>query len=367
MNGKERLMNIFQGKPADRVSWTTICDDITRSIMSPEYKDIPLNEFYQKIGCDILQFGLYGLPEDARPVEYEIVNGVNESHSETSDGTYVRTRTFNGKSLSEKHKNGHPLKYPVETAEELKVYLEMLESYRIEPQEAGYKERCLRCEAVIGENGIYTPTFQPSPVQQLIEYDCGVEAFYNLLYDETELMERVIDALFTIRRREYETVAKKSPFLAAIAVENTSTAMISPEVYRKYSLNHMSEFVDIMHNHDKKAILHMCGHIYHLLPELKETGLDGIHALTTPEIGDCSFEAALDALGDDLIIIGLLDSGVFQSPYTTEEDIRDCVKKTLTPRLKESNFILAPVADGLPTDEWRFLAVKDAMEEYGKK
>ena len=367
MTGKQRLTNVLQGKPVDRVAWTTICDGNTRSIMAAEDRDIPLHDFYRKIGCDIIQFGFYGMPDDAKPVAYEIVNDVKITHSESADGIFTRTRNFNGRALTEVHKKGYMIKHLVETREDLELYLDILQSTRVEPREDGLEERCKRCEAVIGNDGIYTPTFQPSPVQHLIEFDCGLEAFYSLLYDETELMERVIDAMFAIRKREYEITAEKTPFLATIAVENTSTTLVSPDIYRKYSMNHMCEFSDIMHRHGKKAIIHMCGLINHLLPDIKETGLDGIHALTTPDFGDCTFDAALDVLGDDLIIIGTLDGEIFQGPNATEEDIRECVKKTLTPRIKESNFVLWPVTDGLPTDVWRLNAVRDAVEEYGQK
>lgn len=364
MDGRQRMINIMQGKPTDRVSWTTISDDITRADMPEEYKNIPILDFYRKIGCDILQFGPYGLPENAAPQEpFEIASGVSESYKVLEDGAFVHLRSFQGSSLSSVSKTGHPFRHPVSTARELKLLLEMTESYSVTPRDAGYLESCARCDGAIGGDGIYVPTFSPSPVQQLIEYECGVEGFYNLLADEPELMERVIDALFAVTLRKYEIMAEKSPFIAAIPVENTSTALISPKLYRKYSLPHMRAFSDVMHKYGKKAIIHMCGHVYHLLDSLKETDLDGIHALTTPPIGDCPFEAALDALGDDLIIIGGLDGTVFHSPYANAEDIRDCINKTLTPRIRNSNFILGIGTDGLRTDLWRISAVRDALED----
>ena len=214
---------------------------------------------------------------------------------------------------------------------------------------------------------MFAQTLFPSPVQMLIENECGSENFYYLLQDEPELMGRLIDAMYAKRRIEYEITAQKSPFQLAIPVENTSTTLISPDIYRKYSMPHITEYASIMHRNGKKAIIHMCGLLKNLLPSLKETGIDGIHALTEPTVGDCRFEEALDALGDDLIIIGVLSPTVFQGPSATEAQIRLCVKNTLTDRIRRSRFILWPAIDGLPTPVWRLKAVRDAVEAYGNK
>ena len=367
MNGKQRITNIIQGKPVDRIPWTTLSDDITRTDMDDGYKNIPILDFYRKIGADILQFGNYGLPDSLHVSEpFKVVSdSVTSKWEHFQDGSVVHSRSFGGKSLKAAYKKSHPIKYPVETAEDMALLLEMTESYRVLPlgDYADYANRCSRCEAAIGQDGIYIPTLPPSPVQQLIEYECGLENFYYMLAEKTELTERVIDAMFAVNKRQYEITAEKSPFMAVIPVENTSTTLTSPKIYQKYSMPHIRAFSDIMHERGKKAIIHMCGHLHHLLGELKETGLDGIHALTPPTVGDCPFDTALDVLGEDLIIIGVLDSAIFHDPRANEESIRNCVMETITPRIRKSNFMLAIGTDGLKTDLWRLAAVREAMEK----
>ncbi|MCL2519019.1 MAG: hypothetical protein FWF15_10695 [Oscillospiraceae bacterium] len=364
MTGRERMTNILNGKPTDRVSWTTISDGITRANMPDDYKNIPILDFYRKIGCDIFQFGPYGLPSEIGWLEpYRIESDITDSYESLPDGSYSHIRSLGKDSITSSSKSGHPTKYPIVTVRDLELYYEMVRTWRIFVSDDGFLERCARCEEAIGQDGIYTPTFSPSPVQQLIEIECGLENFYHLLADEPQLMERTIDAMFEICRQKYEIMAEKAPFEAFIPVENTSTRLISPTLYRKYSLPHIREFCSIMHRHGKKAIIHMCGHLYNLLHEFKETGMDGIHAVTPPPLGDCPFDSAFDVLGEDLIIIGVLDG--FQSPNATAEDIRNCVFETITPRIRSSNFILAIGTDGLQTDLWRIEVVRDAVEEMG--
>lgn len=93
-------------------------------------------------------------------------------------------------------------------------------------------------------------------------------------------------------RQEYEIVARRTPAEAVILVENTSSNLTSPAVYRKYSLPQVRDFVAATQRHGKKAILHMCGRLKDLLPEIRETGLDGIHGLTPPPFGDTTFQEA---------------------------------------------------------------------------
>lgn len=64
MTGRERLERMIDNLPTDRVPLATLVDNITRSQMAPEWRDIPILEFYRKLGYDHLQFGNYGLPQE---------------------------------------------------------------------------------------------------------------------------------------------------------------------------------------------------------------------------------------------------------------------------------------------------------------
>lgn len=364
MTGRERIERTLSGLKTDRVPWTTIADDRSRQGMSDEYAECSFLDFYRKIGCDILMFGKYGMPPEAQPLEpFEYLLPSSETNRE-EDGVWVSERSLGKRTLTARQKAGHPIKYPVETAEDTRLLLDIWEGTEVRVAQ-NYAESSARADRWIGDDGVFAQTLLPSPIQMLIENECGSENFYYLLQDEPELMERLIGAMYAKRRIEYQITAEKSPFPLAIPVENTSTTLISPNIYRKYSMPHIAEYASIMHKNGKKAIIHMCGLLKNLLPSLKETGIDGIHALTEPTVGDCRFEEALDALGDDLIIIGVLSPAVFQGGYTTEEQIRLCVKKTLTDRIRNSHFILWPAIDGLPTPVWKLKAVRDAVEAYG--
>lgn len=369
MTGRERILARLQGKPVDCIPFQTLVDDITRSVMSPAYRELPVLDFYRAMDIDLVSFGGYGFPPELREIRpYTIDCGYETETSRDNDVT-LSIRKIGRKQLTMRMQNAHPIQYPVETAEDLDILIELWESTAVRPpDEARLRESLNQYEtidAAIGDLGIYVPIVDQSAVQHLIEYECGLENFYYLLADDPEKMERAIAAIQAVRRAEYEYLAQYAPYDVIIPVENTSSLLTSPAIYRQYSLEHIREFSDIMHARGKQSVIHMCGSLLALLPELKETKLDGIHALTPPPIGTCPYDAAFDVLGDDLIVITGI-GGAVHGMSITPEDIRALVQKHLTPRVLNARFITGIGCDGLATPEWKIRAAVEATREFGR-
>lgn len=169
----------------------------------------------------------------------------------------------------------------------------------------------------------------------------------------------------TIHERElvaFEHLAA-GPWDSITLIENTSTYYISPDVYKKYNMPHQRDFVRIVQSVGKPAILHMCGHVFNILDIIKETSCDGLHAITPSPTGDTPWEAALDVLGEDLIVIGCLDPSIFVTGSIS--NIGPALDRLITPRIREANFVLAPFADGISVPLERFEAVKHWIEASG--
>jgi hypothetical protein len=359
MTGKSRIKSLLKGEKTDRLSWTTRACDITRQNMGRELREMSVIDFYRTIGCDIFQQGNFALKNEERfeyPFTLQFADVKTRTENPEPGLMKTITRTKKGELVSI-WKNGHPVKYPVETKDDFFMLLDLWSGADVTETELCPEN--YHVIDMIGDSGILIPDLPPSPIQHLIEYDLGLENFCYFMQDYPEEMDRIISEMHRCNLKEYEFSARDFPVVAVMAGENTSTTLISPELYKKYSMNHMRDFCDAMHKHGKLAIIHMCGHIRGLLPYIKETGLDGIDALTQPSVGNCPFEDALDVIGDDLIIIGTMDSTVFQGPTATREDIQRELDRMYTPRIRESRFLLWPVSDGLPTDLWRFEAIRD--------
>ena len=357
MNGRERLKAVLHKQPTDRLSWTTLVDNATLSQIPEELQGKAGIDFYRYLGCDILMLNGWNTPHRFRSPER--VWGENVETVERREGNRVirETRTPKG-TLTAVFERGHPVQYPVDSLEALCIYRDMWENATfVEHDDSGV---LADIETLIGQDGVVTRFWGTTPIPQLLELDMGVKGFYYLLYDHPGEVQALIRTMHERERVAFRQVAR-GPWESVTLVENTSTYYISPQIYAEYNMPHQREFVEIMQENGKVAILHMCGHVRFILDLIKETGCDGIHALTPPPTGDTPWEDALDVIGEDLIIFGVLDPSIFISGPV--DGIGPALDQLITPRLREANFCLMPAADGITVDHERFLAIKRWTEE----
>lgn len=357
MTGRERINAIINKQPTDKLSWTTIVDGATLNALPDDMKGMSGIDFYRYVGCDIFLLNCWGMNMDFSSPQLVWAEDIKTNYRHEDNKAIHELKSAKG-TLTTIYRNGHPLKYPVGSLDEINIYREIWENAQFIAHDDNqvYKD----INTIIGDDGIATRFWGPSTIPRLLEYDMGVMNFYYLLNDCPDEMEALINTIHEKELKAFEILAQ-SPCDVIILCENTSTFYISPEVYRKYNGQHVRDFVDIIHKNGKTAIIHMCGHVNNILHEIKETGLDGIHALTPPPTGDTLFEHALDILGEDIIIIGVLDPTIFiLDPI---EKIPYALDALYTPRLRQSNFILCPGADGITVPLERFQAVSNWMNQ----
>ena len=367
MNGQERLQAIHNKKPHDRAPLTTLVDGITRQGMSRELQEMSTLDFYKHLNYDIYQFGNYGLREnEAVKYPYKITRkNVQYKHEVDENGYYTHIRETPHGVLKSRSYRGHPTKYPVETIEDLAVLKQIWTDTEYTADFDGCGESYERLNDLLDGWGVYVPAVGPSAVQMLLEEDIGTKNFYYMLQDYPAEMYELIETIHDRRCQEYRLIAKHMPYDCCVTVENTSTTYISPSIYRQISQKHMKDFVDIMHGEGKIALLHMCGLVKHLLYDFIPTGLDGIHALTEPPIGDTFITDALDVLGEDLIVVTCLDSTKISNPDYTQDKFITHMEEFVTDRLKKANVIFGLPADGLETPLDRFILAEDWFNKNG--
>ena len=361
MTGRERLIAILNRQPVDRLAWTTLVDGHTLNNLPAEMQGMSGIDFYRYIGCDIFLLNNWGVqPGFSSPV-FAWSKEVTVSSRQDDGKTIQELQTPEG-TLTAIYRGGHPIKYPVTSLKEVNLYRQMWENAQFMARDDS--QAYDRINEIIAEDGITTRFWGPSTIPRLLENDMGTENFYYLLSDHPREMEVMINTIHERELKAFE-ILTQGPCDVIILCENTSTFYISPEIYHKYNGPHVRDFVDIVHAAGKTAIIHMCGHVKNILDQIKNTGLDGIHGLTPAPTGDTPWELALDVLGEDQIIIGVLDPTIFL--LGPVEEIASALDALYTPRLRRANFILWPAADGIPVPVERFQAVADWMNLNGEK
>ena len=104
--------------------------------------------------------------------------------------------------------------------------------------------------------------------------------------------------------KKIEMISEYNPGEFIYLLENTSTTLVSPEQYRKYNLKHICEYRDIIDGTDNYYILHMCGLLKNLLPDLNKTNAVAFEAFTSYPVGDTDLIDGRNTCPDKCLIGG---------------------------------------------------------------
>lgn len=360
MTGRERLTAVMNKRPKDRIAWTTLVDNATLDLVPEELRGDGGLDFYKHLGCDIFLLNGWNTPHAFRSPQLRWPDGVEVTQDRSGENTRTTYWRTPWGDLTAINRGSHPVKYPVDSLAAVRTYREMWEGASFDAHDDSATLATL--DALVGDDGVVTRFWGPSTIPRLLENDMGTENFYYLLTDHPDEVLSLIQAIHDCETGAFR-ILSDGPWSSVTLVENTSTYYISPEIYRKHNMPHQRDFVDIVKSSGKTAILHMCGHVHGVLDLIKETRCDGIHALTPPPTGDTPWEDALDVLGEDLIIFGCLDPSIFITQPV--DQIPAALDALITSRLREANFVLGPMADGIPVDPARFYTVGEWMRANG--
>jgi uroporphyrinogen decarboxylase len=108
---------------------------------------------------------------------------------------------------------------------------------------------------------------------------------------------------------------------------------LSPELFRRFVLPSFKRLVAVGKKHGKKVMLHSCGSIYRVIPDLIEAGVDVIHPI---QAGACGMAAVdLAHYKNDLAFVGGIDAQTFfvnATPAQIKDEVRR-VRSILGPNL----------------------------------
>jgi len=182
--------------------------------------------------------------------------------------------------------------YHLKSPEDYKIIRSYFEAQRFEA-DYGYVNREL--DRVRDKGVLILGGGPPSPLYALIQSYAGIERFSFDLLDAPAEVERTMSVMRETACRWYAEAAK-TKCDAIRCTEDLDTKLISPEMFRQYAAPALREYTRICHEHGKLFVLHMCGHIRELLPDIRETGTDVLHCLTPPPTGNTPISFAKEAL-----------------------------------------------------------------------
>lgn len=326
----------------------------------PRYEGMDLPAIFRDLDCSDR---LYGYTDCLKEVEdprlhhryNDLGDGRTEHIIETPAGKQVeivRKSSNNWLTLHDKRE--------VTTEEELKVVVWREEHTTWEWDSTKYDELVEK----VGDLGAPCIILPRMNVQDLYIERMGSENGIYALYDWPETVE----AFFTAREESHHRmidVVNASPVKIINFGENVHSSTLPPDLYRKYQLPACQRRCEKLHAAGKFVYSHWDGDCGPLLPLVRETGLDGIEAITPIPQGDVTLEQAKEALGDEMFLLDGIPALYFDETYSVETLV-ECTRKVID--LFAPKLVLG-ISDEISStgDIERVRVVGEIVDEYNEK
>ncbi len=325
------------------------------------YAGLEMPAIYRLLGCSDRLYNWYNpcfrrREDPAVKVEQEALNETDTRitiHTPAGDQVAVHRRTPN----SWHHLT---LKREVESEAELKVATWREEHATWEWDQQAFD----RAQREVGDLGAPTMFMPRMNVQSLYIEKMGVEGGVFALYDWPDTTEAFFAALEACHDRLIEVI-NHSPVQIINFGENVHSGTLSLPLFLKYHLPACQRRCERLHAAGKFVYSHWDGDCKPLLPYARETGLDGIEAITPWPQGDVSIEEIKAGLGDEMFLLDGIPAVYFDGtfPVSTLEACTRQLIELFAPKL------VLGISDEISStgDIERVRIVAEIVEQYNAR
>jgi len=336
MNLAQLHTDVIRGKAGGKIIWQPrigcwLQDKRFAGEKLPEpYEGLTMPGIYRELGCSarIYEYNSCFKKKDDSKVRYysrDLSEVLTEHVIETPAGTVTAVNEKRPSSWFYVQK-----KRWVKTAEDLKVFAWMEERSAWEFDREEFQKQ----KAEWGDLGAPTIFMPRVNVQNLYIDLMGVENAVFALYDFPETVEYYFRILEESHERLIELI-NASPIEIVNFGDNVHASTLSVPLFLKYVLPSYQRRNELLHKAGKFTHAHWDGDTKPLLPFAKDTGLDGIEAITPKPQGDVTIEEMKEGLGNDMFLIDGIAAILFNDmfPIETLEDQAKKIIEYFVPKL----------------------------------
>lgn len=324
------------------------------------YAGMNLYEIYRSLGCSAR---LYEYNACFKRIEHPAVIETRRALNETDEEITIHTPVGHQVAVRRKTPNSWyyiTLKWEVETEAELKVATWREENTTWEWDAARYAQ----LQQEVGDLGAPTMYMPRMNVQSLYIEKMGVEKGIYALTDWPDAAAAYFRALETSHDRLMDVI-NASPIEIINFGENVHAGTLSPRLFRQYHLPACQRRCEKLHRAGKFVHAHWDGDTRRLLPFARETGLDGIEAITPQPQGDVTLDEIKTALGDEMFLLDGIPAIYFDDTYPTSV-LEACTRRLIelfAPRL------VLGISDEISShgDIERIRLVGEIVDEYNSQ
>jgi hypothetical protein len=323
------------------------------------YTGMSIHEIYRELDCSAR---LYEFNSCFRRIEHPKVKVTTKQLTETDYEHTIHTPVGNQVFVHRKSFNSQHIitvKWEIETEEEMKVAIWREDNATWEWDNTQYE----KLMEELGDLGAPTMFMPRMNVQALYIEKMGVENGVFAMFGMPELTEKFFAALEENHDRLIDVI-NSCPIDIINYGENIHSGTLSPDLFEKYHLPACKRRSDRLHAAGKFVCSHWDGDVKPLLKYAKETGLDGIEAITPLPQGDVTLEEIKEALGDDVYLMDGIPAIYFDEIFPVETLI-ECTHKII--EMFAPKLILG-ISDEISStgDIERVKIVRDIVDNYNK-
>ncbi len=322
------------------------------------YKGLKKSEIYHSLGCSARAYEF----NDCFKFNYS--GGITTETKEDGEYStnYIHTPIGSVSQVSKSTPSSWArlvTKEWVETEEELKIFTYIEQHTQWHFEENIYNERL----AEWGELGAACIFMPRVSIQRLYIDLMGVENAVYAIYDFEDTVLEYFEALRECHFRMIDVI-NKSPIMLIDFGDNIHSGTLSPEFFEKYVLKEYQLRCERLHHGGKFVYSHYDGDNKGLMEYYRQTGLDGVEAITPKPQGDVTLEEAKEHLGDMIMLDGI--PAVYFDDTYSEDVLIDCVHKIID--LFAPNLVLG-ISDEISStgDIERIRLVGKIVDEYNAK
>ena len=354
MNGRERVLEAINHREPDRVPITFDAEREVYDLLYRHFNISNRNELWDKLNVDTWLVG----PEINDPREKDLPDGQHQSR--WGYRTIRQPYTVNGITGAYSEIIYNPLR-ELNTVEELGKHdwpdPDLLDFKFLNDLRKEQSERAII--AHITHGGYFNGTFLRGMEQFLV--DIAIDEYYA-----GAVIERVCEYIFNAIDKLLEQAGDSFDiYYLADDYCMASGPLFSPDVFGRLVKPYLRVIADKLHSHNKKFLLHVCGSVRLLLPEIIDSGVDMLEPVQRRAVG-MELEDLKREFGKDLCFYGSID--ILETLNSGNvQDVRDEVKRNIELLGNDGGFILGPGHTYIQIDApvENILAMYEAAVEEG--
>ncbi|MCL1793655.1 MAG: uroporphyrinogen decarboxylase family protein [Oscillospiraceae bacterium] len=300
MNSKERWLAALNLAAADHIPFWPKLDSAIERHNKIHGNGMSIPQMHEYIGSDRHEGMGACFRESRKNTSAKITEEGTGRLTEyiTPAGTLTSIARYDNESVS-----WHPVKMPIGSVEDIKT---MTRWYRDCEVELDFEAKKISGEIVKKSDGgaVFAASIGESPLMYFVEWLAGIENAHYFLADYPGETEELFFEMHRVLLKKAEVAAEHCPADLIYMTENTSTRLISPAQYEKYCFGHLWDYGAAFERYGRNMVLHMCGHLKALLPQLAKTKARAFEAFTAPPLGDCTLRDGRAACPDKCLIGG---------------------------------------------------------------